>query len=214
MNKKIPSANKNQFYPNHTYHSTDQFKSSPSIPKNCTELTTESPRISTPKMPLNHPMQLSVPNLHRQCSLSYSTILKVPSISRNGSKSSKIIRFQRQENFDCASFLTSATDPECVEDNRHDQVNRKRSKAQLLRQQSSFTGDEILSLQEAFSTLDKDGNGCLSHQELQTALAAMIPEEEIQSLLEEMDVDRDGKINYQVCRITIILRQTSTSTST
>ena len=94
-------------------------------------------------------MQLSVPNLHCQCSLSYSTILKVPSISRNGSKSSQTIRFQRQENFDCASLLTSETDPEYVEDNRPDQVNRERSKAQLLRQQSSFTGDEILSLQEA-----------------------------------------------------------------
>ena len=93
-----------------------------------------------------------------------------------------------------------------MEDNRPDQVNRKRSKAQLLRQQSSFTGDEILSLQEAFSTLDKDGNGCLSHQELQTALAAMIPEEEIQSLLEEMDVDGDGEINYQVSKITTILK--------
>ena len=151
-------------------------------------------------------MQLSVPNLHRQCSLSYSTILKVPSISRNGSKSSKTIRFQRQENFDCARLLTSATDPECVEDNRPDQVNRKRTKARLIRKQSSFTGDEILSLQETFSTLDKDGNGCLSHQELQTALAVMIPEEEIQSLMEEMDVDGDGEINYQVSKITTILK--------
>ena len=132
--------------------------------------------------------------------------MKVPSISRNGSKSSKTIRFQRQENFDCASLLNPETDPEYVEDNRPDQVNRKRSKAQLLRQQSSFTGDEILSLQEAFSTLDKDGNGCLSHQELQTALAAMIPEEEIMSLLEEMDVDGDGEINYQVSKIRTSLK--------
>ena len=63
-----------------------------------------------------------------------------------------------------------------------------------------------MSLQEAFSTLDKDGNGCLSHQELQTALAAMIPEEEIKSLLEEMDVDGDGEINYQVSKIRTSLK--------
>ena len=34
----------------------------------------------------------------------------------------------------------------------------------------------------------------------------MIPEEEIQSLLEEMDVDGDGEINYQVSKITTILK--------
>ena len=62
-----------------------------------------------------------------------------------------------------------------------------------------------MSLQETFSNLDKDGNGCLSHQELQTALAAMIPEEEILSLLEEIDVDGDGEINYQVSKIRGIL---------
>ena len=34
----------------------------------------------------------------------------------------------------------------------------------------------------------------------------MIPEEEIQSLLEEMDVDGDGEINYQVSKTTTILK--------
>ena len=215
LDKNMHSTYKKHFYPNYREHSTDTFKSSPTytspmIPLNPTELTSDSPRIPTPVVPLNHPLQLSVPHLQRQCSHSYSTfsvktILKEPSISRNASKSSRTIRFQRQENIDCVSLLTSATDQECAEDNRHDQVNRKRTKAKLLRQPSSFTGEEILSLQETFSNLDKDGNGCLSHQELQTALDSMIPEEEIQSLLEEMDVDGDGEINYQVSKIRTIL---------
>ena len=56
-------------------------------------------------------------------------------------------------------------------------------------------------MQAAFSKLDQDGNGCLSHAEVTTALGDMIPQEDVKSLLEEMDADGDGEIDYQVSLI-------------
>ena len=111
----------------------------------------------------------------------------------------RTIKFQRQKSFDLGSFLSfeSLSD----EDNicKVTSTSRKRNtRYSLLRQPSSFTGEEIESLQAAFSKLDQDGNGCLSHEEVHTALGDMIPQEDIKSLLEEMDADGDGEINYQV----------------
>ena len=121
----------------------------------------------------------------------------VPRLSRK-------IKFQRQKSFDLESFSKSESphyESLSDEDTRNDakqNILKRKMRYQLLRQPSSFTREEIQSLQAAFSKLDQDGNGCLSHEEVHTALGDMIPQEDIKSLLEEMDADGDGEINYQV----------------
>ena len=106
------------------------------------------------------------------------------------------IRFQRQGGFDCGILHSSGSVPESEDPSSL--VAKKKLRDQLLREQSSFTGEDIQSLQATFSKLDQDGNGCVSHGEVTTALGDMIPQEDIKSLLEEMDADGDGEINYQV----------------
>ena len=147
------------------------------------------------------PNQLSVPYpADRAKAISNEVSKSVSSeksISRNSANNSKTIRFQRQENFDCASLLTTGPDPERVKVYPSPRSERKQ-KAQITCQMSSFTGEEILSLQEAFVNLDKDGNGGLSYKEIHTALGNMLTEEDINSLMEELDADGDGEIDYQV----------------
>ena len=119
------------------------------------------------------------------------------SVSRNSSRSTKTIRFQRQSSFDHGSsgyddpsaFLCGTAEAEEVE-----QVVVRRG--MLLREPSSFTADEIMSLQAAFAKLDCNGDGQLSHAEVQAALGEMMPEEDVEELLQDMDADGDGTIDY------------------
>ena len=125
------------------------------------------------------------------------------SISRNSSRSTKTIRFQRQSSFDHGSYgyeepengWFSRDEDEEEEVSLEGELTTRR--ATLLREPSSFTGDEIMSMKAAFAKLDCNGDGQLSHAEVHTALGEMMPEEEIASLLKEMDADGDGQIDYQ-----------------
>ena len=115
----------------------------------------------------------------------------------------KSIHFQRQKSFDLESFSSSISHSNNLQNGNVGNILKlsalkRKTRSQLLRQPSSFTREEIISLQAAFSKLDQDGNGCLSHEEVTTALGDMIPQEDIKSLLEEMDADGDGEIDYQV----------------
>ena len=149
--------------------------------------------------PENHPHHTVFTKQKYPCRV--KPILKDPSRSTSSEKSvpcstdKKTLRFQKQNNFDRGSLLTQGTESDSEKENPPSQ---RRQRAQLVRQQSSFTEEEILSLQEAFANLDKDGNGHLSFKELHQALGNMIAEDDINSLMEEMDVDGDGEINYQV----------------
>jgi calmodulin len=54
-------------------------------------------------------------------------------------------------------------------------------------------------LEEAFRVFDKDGNGRISTEELLNVLMIIndkLTEEEINEILEEADIDKDGYINY------------------
>ena len=53
---------------------------------------------------------------------------------------------------------------------------------------------DIESLETAFSKLDLNGNGSLCQQEI----LDLIPEEDLRNLLNDMDNDGDGKIDYGV----------------
>ena len=51
-----------------------------------------------------------------------------------------------------------------------------------------------------FAIFDKNGDGYLSHAELKEALHKMgekFTDEEIEHLIREADLDRDGEINYR-----------------
>ena len=97
-----------------------------------------------------------------------ASLIRRSSTSRNSTKSARrTIRFQRQDSFD----LEDSNDQlhqtaEHVEEKillEEETANPGRGrKAQLLREPSSFTGDELVSLKAAFSKLDSDGDGTLS----------------------------------------------------
>ena len=91
------------------------------------------------------------------------------STSRNSTKSARTIRFQRQDSFDLEDNNDVLfTGVECREEEKvllkgEETVNLGRGrKAKLMREPSSFTGDELVSLKDAFSKLDCDGDGTLS----------------------------------------------------
>ena len=55
---------------------------------------------------------------------------------------------------------------------------------------------DMQSLEKAFSKLDLNGNGSLCQQEI----LDMIPHEDLSTLLNDMDNDGDGRIDYGVGR--------------
>ena len=135
----------------------------------------------------------SVGTLHNTGS-SY-TAKKYADLNGEVKRVTKSIKFQRQKSFDMESFSNSGSFSNSLQ---VEKALKKKTRSQLLRQPSSFTREEILSLQAAFCKLDQDGNGYLSHEEVSTALGDMLPQEDMQSLLEEMDADGNGEIKYQV----------------
>ena len=55
-------------------------------------------------------------------------------------------------------------------------------------------------LYEAFCVFDKDGNGFISPDEMNmilTSLGTNIPDDDLEELMEEADIDGDGQINYE-----------------
>ena len=122
--------------------------------------------------------------------LKTTSLFRKNSTTRNLAKSSRTIRFQRQDSFDledsndllfaevqCVGEKIMLEEEEIVNPDtgrsgRKAQLLREpssftgnelisRRKAQLLREPSSFTGDELISLKAAFSKLDCDGDGTL-----------------------------------------------------
>lgn len=60
--------------------------------------------------------------------------------------------------------------------------------------------DTDTDVQEAFKTFDKSGNGYLSEADLRTVMANLgenLTEEEVHIMMQEADLDRDGKISYE-----------------
>ena len=58
--------------------------------------------------------------------------------------------------------------------------------------QSEISAADIESLETAFTKLDLNGNGSLCQQEI----LDMIPHEDLPTLLNDMDNDGDGRIDY------------------
>ena len=56
--------------------------------------------------------------------------------------------------------------------------------------------DEIKELKEMFQALDKDGNGSISFDELQSGLGERENGEQLMQLLRAADTDNNGTINY------------------
>lgn len=65
--------------------------------------------------------------------------------------------------------------------------------------------EEIKELRSAFELFDADGNGFIDRQEIKTALKVLgeeLSEEEIQDILEEADLNKDGRLDFfEFCRV-------------
>lgn len=64
---------------------------------------------------------------------------------------------------------------------------------------SEFTKEQVASLRSAFSSIDKDGSGTISPQELMAALrgAGFTNVGDVSALVDAIDADRNGKISWQ-----------------
>ncbi|XP_026423629.1 calmodulin-like protein 11 isoform X1 [Papaver somniferum] len=63
----------------------------------------------------------------------------------------------------------------------------------------SLTQDQIVEFQEAFCLFDKDGDGCITIEELATVICSLDQnptEEELQDMIKEVDVDGNGTIEF------------------
>ncbi|MCD7466178.1 myosin I light chain Cam2 [Datura stramonium] len=59
--------------------------------------------------------------------------------------------------------------------------------------------EQIVEFQEAFSLFDKDGDGCISAEELATVIRSLDQnptEEELQDMINEVDADGNGTIEF------------------
>ena len=55
-------------------------------------------------------------------------------------------------------------------------------------------------VKEAFKLLDKDGNGYIDYDELRSVLrekGEALSEEEFQQVIDELDANKDGRIDYE-----------------
>ena len=61
-------------------------------------------------------------------------------------------------------------------------------------------GDQESEIREAFRIFDKDGNGFISAAELRhvmTSLGEKLTDEEVDEMIRETDINRDGQIEYE-----------------
>nr|GMD80252.1 calmodulin-like protein 11 [Ipomoea batatas] len=59
--------------------------------------------------------------------------------------------------------------------------------------------DQIVEFQEAFNLFDKDGDGCITVEELATVIRSLDQnpsEEELQDMINEVDADGNGTIEF------------------
>ena len=72
----------------------------------------------------------------------------------------------------------------------------------MLMSRNMAGNEDEKALREAFSILDSDGSGSINQQELKDILSSFsrlgepIPDEEIDFLIKEADIDGDGSISY------------------
>ncbi|CAH2080665.1 unnamed protein product, partial [Thlaspi arvense] len=62
-----------------------------------------------------------------------------------------------------------------------------------------LTEEQIAEFREAFCLLDKDGDGCITMEELETAIKSLDQnptEEELQRMINEVDIDGNGTIEF------------------
>ena len=55
---------------------------------------------------------------------------------------------------------------------------------------------ETASLRKIFMSIDKDGNGTISYQELKEAMGVIKNDEQIKAIMKAVDVDKSGEIDY------------------
>jgi len=74
---------------------------------------------------------------------------------------------------------------------------------ELLQVMARFAGDprnKSSEIRDSFAVFDRDGSGVISAAELRHVMTSMgekLSDREIDELLREVDVDRDGQINYE-----------------
>ena len=70
----------------------------------------------------------------------------------------------------------------------------------LMRDQFGALEYQEMVVKEAFKLLDKDGNGYIDYEELRSVLRAKgeaLSEEEFQQVIDELDANKDGRIDYE-----------------
>ena len=72
--------------------------------------------------------------------------------------------------------------------------------AMLMRDQFGALEYQEMVVKEAFKLLDKDGNGYIDYDELRSVLrekGEALSEEEFQQVIDELDANKDGRIDYE-----------------
>ncbi|XP_076456691.1 neo-calmodulin-like [Babylonia areolata] len=72
--------------------------------------------------------------------------------------------------------------------------------ATMMRDQFGALEYQEMAVREAFQLLDKDGNGFIDYEELRQVLLQRgdsLSEEEFQRVVDDLDVNKDGKIEYE-----------------
>jgi len=105
----------------------------------------------------------------------------------------------RHKWFAQAETMTQDLSPNiCVNMKKYmNQSNLKNALVNMVAHQLNVTGRQIRQINEIFRTLDKDGNGTLSHVELTEGLLKVgIPKWDINRIIQALDVDQSGNISY------------------
>ena len=72
--------------------------------------------------------------------------------------------------------------------------------AVLMRDRFGVIEYQEMAVREAFQLLDRDGNGYIDYDELRAVLldkGETLTEEEFQRVIEELDANKDGRIEYE-----------------
>lgn len=67
------------------------------------------------------------------------------------------------------------------------------------KQQQELTQEQIMEFKEAFCLFDKDGDGCITADELATVIRSLDQnptEQELQDMINEIDADGNGTIEF------------------